>query len=74
MEQLLFSFISGFEMCCYVTQALNQLDCPASNVQSYIFISNIISPTVVIFIMEFESLTKLVMIYTAQLLLDWVKF
>ena len=73
MEQLLFSFISGFEMC-FVTQALNQLDCPASNVQSYNFISNVICPTVVIFIMELESLTKLVMIYTAQLLLDWVKF
>ena len=65
MGQLLLSFISGFEMCCYVTQALNQLDCPASIVQSYNFISNVISPTVVIFIMELESPTKLVMIYTA---------
>ena len=55
-------------------QALNQLDCPASNVQSYNFISNVISPTVVIFIMELESLTKLVMIYTAQLLPDSINF
>lgn len=60
-------------------QALNQLDCPASNVQSYTnFLSNVISPTVVTSDIYNEirisEVTKLAMIYAAQILPDSINF
>ena len=55
------------------------LDCPASNVQSYTnFLSNVISPTVVTSDIYNEirisEVTKLAMIYAAQILPDSINF